>query len=93
MSVRVKLASREDNSVEPSRADATGPPRLVRLVPIVLQNSKVAAVKIFGENLKAKRSMIRTASVALPKSPMNLAQAMRSLGSLHEERASGPQNF
>ena len=54
MSVRVKLASREDNSVEPSRADATGPPRLVRLVPIVLQNSKVPAVQPFWQNLKRK---------------------------------------
>ena len=41
---------------------------------IVLQKSKVAAVQILGENLKRKRSMIRIAPVALPKSPINLAQ-------------------
>ena len=41
---------------------------------IVLQNSKVAAVKIFGENLKRKEVDDSHSFVALPKSPMNLAQ-------------------
>ena len=52
-----------------------GAPLTSALPRIALQNSKVAAVKIFGENLKRKEvEVIRTASVALPKSPMNLAQ-------------------
>jgi hypothetical protein len=37
-----------------SIADIQQGERYVRLVPIVLQKSKVAAVQIFGENLKRK---------------------------------------
>ena len=52
---------------------------------LVLQKSKVAAVQIFGENLKRKEVMIRIVSVALPKSPTNLAQGDEvSLRSSHE---------
>ena len=40
---------------------------------ILLQKSKVASVRIFGETLNAKRSTIRIASVALSKLPMSLA--------------------
>jgi len=43
------------------------------LLRILLQKLKVAAALILGENLKRKRSVIRIASVALPKSPLNLA--------------------
>jgi hypothetical protein len=41
--------------------------------PIVLQKSKVAPVQIFGENQKRKEVDIRIVSVALSKSPTNLA--------------------
>jgi hypothetical protein len=40
----------------------------------VLQKSKVAAVQILGENLKRKEVDDSQAPVALPKSPINLAQ-------------------
>jgi hypothetical protein len=40
---------------------------------ILLQKSKVASVRIFGETLKRKQSTIRITSVALPKSPMSFA--------------------
>jgi hypothetical protein len=45
----------------------SAPPR------ILLQKSKVASVRIFGETLNAERSTIQITSVALPKSPMSLA--------------------
>jgi hypothetical protein len=38
----------------PLRADSSRTSRHVGFVPIVLQKSKVAAVQIFGENLKRK---------------------------------------
>jgi hypothetical protein len=44
----------ERRSVLPSTADVSITARHVSFVPIVLQNSKVAAAKIPGENLKRK---------------------------------------
>jgi hypothetical protein len=41
-------------SAVPPITDVRRGERHIRFVPIVLQNSKVAAVKIFGENLKRK---------------------------------------
>jgi hypothetical protein len=38
----------------PRSTDIVGPARLVRFVPIVLQKSKVASARIFGETLKRK---------------------------------------
>ncbi len=44
----------ERRSVLPSTADVSITARLVSFLPIVLQNSKVAAVNVLGENLKRK---------------------------------------
>jgi hypothetical protein len=40
---------------------------------ILLQKSKVAGLKILGENLRSERSLIRMTSIALPWSPVNFA--------------------
>ena len=60
----------------------------------MLQNSKVAAVQNFGENLKRKEvDDLHSFSRATEVAHGIWRKAMRSLRSLHEERASGPQNF
>ena len=45
----------------------------VSFVPILLQKSKVASVRIFGETLKREAIDDSDSSVALPKLPMSLA--------------------
>jgi hypothetical protein len=51
----------------------TGMPFCLLYPQIVLQKSKVAALRILVKPENAKRSTIRLTSVALPKSPMSLA--------------------
>ena len=41
---------------------------------IVLQNSKVAAPRIFAKTRSGRRSPIRIPSVAVPKSPVSLTR-------------------
>src|SRR4051794_34519046 len=43
-----------------------------RLVPIVLQKSKIAGRRIFRENTRREAITIRMTSIALPKSPVSL---------------------
>jgi hypothetical protein len=45
---------------------------MVAIIPIVLQNSKVAGLRIFAKIRNGTKSPIRITSIALPKSPMSL---------------------
>ena len=79
-------------SVHPPTADIRRLQRHVGFVPILLQKSKVASVRIFGEILKREAiddsdSLSRVTEVAYE------FEAMGSLRSLHENRAYGPQDI